>query len=379
MKKVQSKYQVAIVGGGVAGLTLAIQLANSGYSCILFERNSYPFHRVCGEYISMESWNFLERIGLNLSDMNLPRIEKLHVSSPNGNSFHHTLDLGGFGISRFMLDFELVKIAQDKGVCIMDACRVLDIKYDSDSFTLVTEKGNFSSVVCAGAWGKQSNLDNKLSRKFMGKINKSKNYVGIKYHVTADFPGDLIELHNFKNGYCGISKIEDNKYCLCYLTAADNLKTHQGDIKQMEEQLLTKNPFLKKYFTESQFLFEKPIAISQIKIGYKSAVENHILMLGDTAGSIAPLSGNGMSIAMRSSFFLHGLIVNYFRQQITREELENEYELFWRENFRGRINASAYLQSILKSSWLTNMTIALFNRMPYFKKAVIKSTYGQPF
>ena len=61
-------YQVSIIGGGLAGLTLAIQLADEGYSCILFEKNKYPFHKVCGEYISMESWNFIERLGLNLSE-----------------------------------------------------------------------------------------------------------------------------------------------------------------------------------------------------------------------------------------------------------------------------------------------------------------------
>ncbi|MGZ4157476.1 MAG: FAD-dependent oxidoreductase, partial [Bacteroidia bacterium] len=45
-------YQVSIIGGGLAGLTLAVQLADAGYSCVLFEKNKYPFHKVCGEYIS---------------------------------------------------------------------------------------------------------------------------------------------------------------------------------------------------------------------------------------------------------------------------------------------------------------------------------------
>ena len=44
-----------IVGGGLAGLTLAIQLADAGYAVVLFEKEKYPFHKVFGEYISMES------------------------------------------------------------------------------------------------------------------------------------------------------------------------------------------------------------------------------------------------------------------------------------------------------------------------------------
>ncbi len=48
-------YPCAIIGGGLGGLCLAIQLARQGVEVILFEKNSYPQHKVCGEYISMES------------------------------------------------------------------------------------------------------------------------------------------------------------------------------------------------------------------------------------------------------------------------------------------------------------------------------------
>jgi menaquinone-9 beta-reductase len=39
-------YDVAIVGGGLAGLALSIQCAKAGYTTILFEKEKYPFHKV---------------------------------------------------------------------------------------------------------------------------------------------------------------------------------------------------------------------------------------------------------------------------------------------------------------------------------------------
>jgi flavin-dependent dehydrogenase len=69
MENNQKKYDVAIIGGGLGGLSLAIQLARKNFSVILFEKEKYPFHKVCGEYISMESWGFLEDLGLPLSDL----------------------------------------------------------------------------------------------------------------------------------------------------------------------------------------------------------------------------------------------------------------------------------------------------------------------
>ena len=56
-------YDLAIVGGGLAGLALAIQSARAGYQTVLFEKEKYPFHKVCGEYVSLESWDFLEELG----------------------------------------------------------------------------------------------------------------------------------------------------------------------------------------------------------------------------------------------------------------------------------------------------------------------------
>src|SRR5690349_20630734 len=93
-------YDVAIMGGGLAGLCLSIQLSRAGYDVILFEKEKYPFHKVCGEYISFECWNFLEELGVPLSDWNLPQIRKLMVTSPSGKTIYHKLDLGGFCISR---------------------------------------------------------------------------------------------------------------------------------------------------------------------------------------------------------------------------------------------------------------------------------------
>ena len=380
-------YQVAIIGGGLAGLTLAIQLADAGHSCVLFEKNKYPFHKVCGEYISMESWNFLERLGLNLSELNLPKITRLQISSPSGKLLKHKLDLGGFGISRYLLDSKLADIAKKKGVTLLDDCRVNDVKFENEKFTIDSSKGNFTSEICVGAWGKKSNLDTKLRRvpatvkpaMSLPKAERERNYVGIKYHISIEFPNDMIELHNFKNGYCGISKIEDNRYCLCYLTDSENLKKHNGDIKKMEEDVLFKNPFLKTYFTKAEFLFEEPLTISNIKIGYKAAVENKILMVGDTAGNIAPLSGNGMSMAMRGSFHLNKMLDDYFKKQITRAKLEEQYEQYWRSQFKKRIDLSAFLQKLLKNTAMTNFAISILKTIPFLRNAIVRSTHGKPF
>ena len=93
-------YDVVIVGGGLAGLSCAIVLARDNYKVLLLEKEAYPKHKVCGEYISMESWPFLKSLGLPLDEMQLPWIKKLQVTDTRGNQVDAILPQGGFGISR---------------------------------------------------------------------------------------------------------------------------------------------------------------------------------------------------------------------------------------------------------------------------------------
>ena len=123
MKNYQT-YDVGIIGGGLAGLSLAIQCNRAGLKTVLFEKEKYPFHRVCGEYISLESWNFLQELGVPLSDLNLPVIRRLQVTSVNGNYLEHRLPLGGFGISRYLLDQQLAGIAAQSGVTLLQGTTI---------------------------------------------------------------------------------------------------------------------------------------------------------------------------------------------------------------------------------------------------------------
>ena len=254
------EYDVAIVGGGLAGLALSIQLANQGHKVILFEKEQYPFHKVCGEYISFESWDFLVSLGLDLKAMNLPVISRLQVSSVNGKLLEQKLPLGGFGISRFLLDHRLFQIACEAGVVVKENTKVNDIFFDQPGFSIETSQTSYTTKLVCGSFGKRSNIDIKWKRGFSTAAkNKLNNYIGVKYHIKTEFPADTIALHNFDNGYCGIVKIENDKYCLCYLTTAKNLQKANGSVNEMEKAILARNPYLKKIFAESVFLYEAPL------------------------------------------------------------------------------------------------------------------------
>jgi flavin-dependent dehydrogenase len=373
-------YDVIIAGGGLAGLALSIQLVRSGYSVALLEKETYPYHKVCGEYVSLESWNFLEELGLPLSDWNLPVIRQLLVSSPDGNSIMHELPLGGFGISRYKLDAAMAAIARSEGVALRESVKVTDMRFERSMFTVHTSDGVLRSKIACGTYGKRSNLDVKWQRAFIQKrSDRLNNYVGVKYHVHADIPAERISLHNFRDGYCGISRIEDGKCCLCYITTARNLRESGNSIPEMERMILRQNPFLEKIFSSANFLFPQPVTISQISYEQRTRVADHVLFVGDAAGMIPPLAGNGMSMALHGSKLAHRSIDAFLKGQIARYELEQEYTDQWDRQFGRRIWVGRRLQAWFGSERRTNLLIYSLKPFPRLVSFLIRQTHGEPF
>ncbi len=309
------KYSAIIIGGGLAGLTSSIELAKRGFKVLLIERKSYPHHKVCGEYVSNEVKPYLIRLGLNLEALRVSELNQLWFTSPKGSSLVTDLDMGGFGVSRYLLDEALYKLALSTGVEFRLKTTVTAIEWEQEEFRVQTsEDESLTAEMVIGAYGKRTRLDKQMNRQFMSIESP---YVGVKYHVRATFPTNVIALHNFKNGYCGMSAIEDDKYCLCYLTRRSNLKD-AGSIEEMEQSILCKNPHLKEIFTQAEFLYSKPEVINEVSFARKECVENHVLMAGDSAGLITPLCGNGMAMAIRAGNMVATQVASYLSGQVTR-------------------------------------------------------------
>ncbi|NEU08877.1 NAD(P)/FAD-dependent oxidoreductase [Flavihumibacter sp. R14] len=368
---------VVIVGAGLAGLTSAILLAKQGYTVSVIEKNKFPFHRVCGEYVSNEVLPFLTSIGINIRHLNPSAISRLTVSSVSGKTIELPLQMGGFGISRYVLDQYIYQVALSSGVKFYFD-KATNVVFNDEQFSVELASGDLlTSALVIGAYGKRSNLDQKLKRDFFYRRSP---YIGIKYHIKTDLPADLIRLDNFQGGYCGTCKIEEDLYNLCYLSETKNLKAH-GSIPEMERQLLFKNPHLNRIFGNSDFLFKQPEVINEISFIRKDLVKDHIIYCGDAAGMITPLCGNGMAMAIHSGKILAESIIKIGRAVSPEKRLlmEKDYERNWNRQFAFRLRAGRYIQSIFLDHQLSNIAVRAFQKSAFLTSMLVKSTHGKPF
>ena len=181
------------IGGGIAGLSAANQLADSGLSPLIIEANSYPAHRICGEFISHECLPILERWNIPLSSpMNNCRFIK------SNHQIEFSLPIPANSCSRFTFDAQLLERAKSKGARALTETKVISLhipKKSSDPYELVLSNGQQIMaqhlMIGTGRLPKECGIHDNLPLK----------YVGFKAHFEGVSLEHAIEMHLFKGGY----------------------------------------------------------------------------------------------------------------------------------------------------------------------------------
>ncbi len=368
-----------ILGGGLAGLAAALDLAGRGHRVVVVERRRYPFHRVCGEYVSNEVLPYLRRLGADPAALEPAVIRQFGLSSPAGRTLASPLDLGGFGVSRYLLDDFLYQRAVAQGVEFVFAT-VADVAFDpaADQHTVRLADGRqLTARLVLGTYGKRSALDRQLGRAFFGQRSP---YLGVKYHLRLPgFARDVIELHNFRDGYAGISAIEEDKLCFCYLTTRANLKAGGGTIAALESEVLARNPRLAAILNSAEQLYAQPEVINEISFAPKQPVEQHLLMVGDAAGLITPLCGNGMAMALHGAALAVPLASRFLRGELARPALEAAYAHAWQRQFGARLRVGRAVQRLFGGPVLSELVVGGLRHWPAAVRTLMRQTHGTEF
>lgn len=366
-------YDVVIIGGGLAGLSAAIHLAKFQLHVLVFERHTYPRHKVCGEYVSNEVIPYLAYLAVDLPSLHLPAITQFEITSLHGKKITSTLPLGGFGISRYAFDQLLYEKAKNLGVEFIFE-KVDAAVFQDDRYVVTTSHTAIKASVVLGGFGKRSNLDWKLKRDF---IEKPALWIGVKAHYAhPDFPSNKVALHNFEGGYAGLSLTETGHVNVCYLANYEIFKKYKN-IQEFTEQVLYKNTHLATFLESASLQFENHLAIAQVSFETKKTVENGILMLGDAAGLIHPLCGNGMAMAIHSAKLAAEEVIA-FQAHGSREQLMENYTQKWKHVFQKRMTFGRIFQHVLMRERYTNLGITLGSNFPWMVKKMIEQTHGKP-
>jgi len=367
------RYDVIIAGGGLAGCGAAIQLAESGARVLLLEQKRYPMHKLCGEFLSGEASGLLARLGAQEAIV-AAGAQSIHRAFLSDGQSLFTCDLPSpaLGLSRYRLDPVLWGRATEAGAdCRAGVC-VRAVRGDLQSgFCVETSVGTFEARMALCAHGKRAKLDEALERP----VGYRSPYIAFKAHFRGQHDPSAIEMYGFDGGYCGLSPIEDGLVNVCWIAHERALEEGGGLVEGMVEGVLKKNPKLSERLGGLS-LTGKFKGISNIRLGAKGTFQGDVCLIGDAAGMIAPLCGDGMAMALRSAEIAAPLAVSFLKGEIDGLAYRSAYTSAWKSEFGmrlllGRLAHAGSIAPPLAHAWL-----ALLRMAPGFGRWLIEKTRG---
>jgi flavin-dependent dehydrogenase len=372
-------WDALIVGGGPAGLAAAIALVRRGARVAVLEQRRYPHDKLCGEFLSGEARGELERLGVwpRLVAAGAAPIAEARITAPGapGREWRAALPPGAVGISRRVLDAELAAAAREAGAEVLEGrtaaalsggpgrYRVAGLDDDGRPFELAAR------AVLAGH-GKRSRFDRALARPA-----RPSDFVALKAHFHGPSRAGRVELHGFAGGYCGLAGVERELVNVCLLMTGRAFRAAGARPEGVIARLRRENAALDAWFAQAERADARWLAIAQIDFGPRRAVEGGVLALGDAAGLISPLAGDGMAMALRSGL----LAAEHAARALDAGGAGADgagYAQAWASEFGTRLRLAAWLRALMLRPRMLRGGLAVLARVPRLGRWLVAATRG---
>ncbi len=316
---IDRRSKIVIVGAGPAGSSLAIRLANRGFRVTLIEKERFPRHKLCGEFVSPECLEHFSELGVldAMLAVGGDRIRRTSFFSLSGKSVSVSSDwfgdaAGALSISRAVMDDLLLKRAREAGVEVLEGTQVTGIEFEAGRIRCLRARSDdadrfeIDGDVFIDATGRSNHVA-KLVAKSNFTIPKSKiqnRLIGFKAHLenVGIEPGNC-EIYFFEGGYGGLSYVEGGRANHCFLVAAERFK-EAGTVEKLLETVVFRNRRARATMRDSRPVFDW-LAVSVESFGRKELLPApNLFTVGDAAAFIDPFTGSGMLMAFESAKLL---------------------------------------------------------------------------
>ncbi|UQZ36869.1 FAD-binding monooxygenase [Paenibacillus sp. PK3_47] len=366
-----------VIGAGIAGSSTAMQLARQGHRTVLLDRQEFPRHKTCGEFMSPETKEMLEVLGINLlgSRVKPGIMNKARIILPHGGEIEAPLPGHAVGISRYELDRILHQKAQNAGVEIVTKTRVKGIrKLDNQVYEVDTKEGDreviYQARAVIGAFG------TKKPRGIATASEETRDetvYIGIKSHFSGIDVPDQVELYFCNGGYIGISPIEEGKTNVAALLTLDAVQGSGKSVDEILRSAAQSNSTAAERLAAGTPVPGTQVSIAPLRLSDVPEPWSEFPHVGDAMLMIPPLCGDGMSIALRSSLLCAGWTDKYLKGILSYDQ--------WQRGYTDAANAE-FTRLLKRARRIQKLAFAKTNRLypglarifPGLAKYVVKAT-----
>lgn len=365
-------FDVAVIGGGLAGGTAAFHLAQAGLSVVVFEKEKSAHHKVCGEFISGEGAPLIEKMGIDLRALGGTTIKKFRLHGPHRTG-EAELPLAAVGYSRERLDEAILEKAAEagaeirRGVLVRDQTSGFDdpARGEPGKFKLATSGGTFTAKRVIIATGKY---------EFQGvtrRTGRDSGMVGFKMHLKL-LPSALKQLGShcdlfvFEGGYGGLAPIENGLVNFCFLIEKSKLKGLKADFDHLASHISKSNEAMSRYLDGAVPQFANFVTVPKVPYGFlrREKPEAGTFCVGDQMAVIPSLTGDGMTIALRTGVAAASAILEGIESNASPAQVSSEYQKQARSALRTQIETAYLLHRLFKNPKLCDMAAYAIRTFP---------------
>lgn len=383
----EHEYDVAIVGGGPAGSSAAIRLANAGLRVLLVEQKKFPREKLCGEFISPECLVHFDELGV-LNDISAAGGVDLRETvffARNGRSVAVKSEWFGIGnstalgLSRAEMDARLLARARDAGVDVREETAAIGLMFDKERVSgirLRDKNGIESSVwskLSIDATGRARSLARRLEKQTKEKTRAE--FVAFKTHLRgARIAAATCEIYVYQGGYGGCNRVENDLYNLCFIASAEDARRLGSDPERvMHEVVFTNRRAAEAMQNATVVKGWHAVPIERFGRGSLVPAEG-LLTIGDASAFIDPFTGSGILLALESSKIAADAIASHLTRSSDFHALADEYRRKYASAFDSRLRVCSMLRHAAFVPFLAETTISVLSRSLRLRRRIARST-----
>ncbi|HEY1906276.1 MAG TPA: NAD(P)/FAD-dependent oxidoreductase [Myxococcaceae bacterium] len=283
---------VAVVGGGPAGLAVAAMAARRGLAVTLLERSPLPHDKACGEGVMRPGLGVLERLGVleQLPPGDSAAIRGVRYVQEDGSTLEGALPgRGGLGIRRTALSRALLDAARASGVDVRDRTSLRAHRRTPEAIVLETEAGELSARVLVAADGLHSPL-----RRAEGLEAPAPGFrrFGLRQHFVAAPWTDRVEVHLSRDAEAYVTPCGPSRVGVAFLWSDGRLEE-----RATIASLLARFPLLAGRLSVAEPDSE-PRGAGPFLQRARRWVAPRFALLGDAGGYVDAITGEGLSVGL---------------------------------------------------------------------------------
>ena len=359
-------YDVVVVGGGPAGTAAAITSARLGARPLLLESGRFPRHKVCGEFVSGESFGALRKL---LG----PDRQKLLDSAVGTRRARLFLDAGvaeiaivpAAGIARYELDAALWRAAECAGADCRQQVTVEKIIRRGAAFEIGTTAGAFVARSVIDASGRWSNLRSRSASARKEGLRS----LGLKAHFRSSGPDNsgerTTDMYFFPGGYCGVQPLAGAEINVCAMVGADVAKRFD-DVFALHPALRARS---RSWERTTEVIATSPLIFRAHRAEYDG-----VLCAGDAAAFLDPFVGDGISLALRSGMLASETLAAFWHGVTWLEQALRDYRIEYERRFLRTLQMASRLRKILGAPRPVRWLAFRAMRWPPVAEYVVRNT-----